>query len=274
MNKLRTVAAINDISGSSRCSLTVALPVLAAMGMQCCVMPTAILSNHTGYSSYFFEDYTSNMSEFIKNWRKQNLKFDCIYSGFLGSEKQIHIISDMADYFKTPLLIDPVMGDNGKIYVTYTKKMCEDMRHLCEKADIITPNMTEACILSDMEYKGEDVPLSYGEEILKVLSEKLPATKHIVITGIKHNGITHNAVFDSGVIRFTENKLCDCYFDGTGDVFASIVCGCYLSGDSFFDCVKTAGDFIEKSAFYSKEMNASRKDGIILSKYICDLKRD
>ena len=271
---IKRAALINDLCGYGKTSLAVSIPILTVMGINCSPMPTAILSAHTGYSEFFFDDYTEKMNEYCKKWQALGVNFDMIYSGFLGSEKQIHIISDMADYFKTPLLIDPVMGDNGKIYVTYTKKMCEDMRHLCEKADIITPNMTEACILSDMEYKGEDVPLSYGEEILKVLSEKLPATKHIVITGIKHNGITHNAVFDSGVIRFTENKLCDCYFDGTGDVFASIVCGCYLSGDSFFDCVKTAGDFIEKSAFYSKEMNASRKDGIILSKYICDLKRD
>lgn len=272
MKKIKRAALINDLCGYGKTSLAVSIPILTVMGISCSPMPTAILSAHTGYNEFFFDDYTDKMDGFQKKWQTLGAKFDMIYSGFLGSEKQIHIISDMADCFNSPLLIDPVMGDDGKIYVTYSKKMCSDMRKLCEKAYIITPNLTEACILSDSEYKGEDIPLSYAEEILKRLKEKLPNVEHIVITGIKGSNKTHNAVYDEGKIVFTENRLCDCYFDGTGDVFASVVCGMSLCGKGFFDSVKNAADFIEKSAFYSQKAGAERKDGIILSEYICDLK--
>ena len=270
----KRAALINDLCGYGKTSLAVSVPILTVMGINCSPMPTAILSAHTGYSEFFFDDYTDKMDKFQKKWQDLGAEFDMIYSGFLGSEKQIHIISDMADCFASPLLIDPVMGDGGKIYVTYSEKMCDAMRQLCEKAYIITPNLTEACILSEREYKGEDIPLTYAADILNSLKDKLPNVEHIVITGIKHKGITHNAVYDEGKITYTENRLCDCYFDGTGDVFASIVCGMSLCEESFFDSVKIAADFIEKSAFYSKEMGAERKDGIILSKYICDLKRE
>lgn len=271
--KVKRAALINDLCGFGKTSLVVSIPILTVMGIDCSPMPTAILSSHTGYSDFFFDDYTDKMDKYQKKWQSLNVKFDMIYSGFLGSEKQIHIISDMADSFNAPLLIDPVMGDNGKIYVTYTEKMCADMRRLCQKADIITPNLTEACILSEKEYTGEDIPLEYAKEIISELAEQLPNTKHIVITGIKHKNHAFNTVYDNGEISFTENRLCNCYFDGTGDVFASVVCGAVLNGISFYESVKTAADFIEKSAFYSKEMNADRKDGIILSEYICDLKR-
>ena len=269
---MKRAALINDLCGYGKTSLAVSVPILTVMGINASPMPTAILSAHTGYCEFFFDDYTDKMEPFYKKWAELGAEFDMIYSGFLGSEKQIHIISKMADTFKAPLLIDPVMGDNGKLYITYTKKMCDEMRLLCEKAYIITPNLTEACLLSDMEYKGENIPLSYANEILNALKGKLKNVNHIVITGIKENSFTYNAIYDEGEIKFTKNRLCDCYFDGTGDVFASIVCGKTLLGKNFYESVKDAADFIEKSAFYSKEMNADRKDGIILSKYICELK--
>ena len=269
---MKRAALINDLCGYGKTSLAVSVPILTVMGINASPMPTAILSAHTGYSEFFFDDYTDKMELFYKKWLELGAKFDMIYSGFLGSKEQIHIISRMADSFNAPLLIDPVMGDNGRLYKTYTNEMCDAMFHLCEKAYIITPNLTEACMLSKMEYKGENIPLSYANEILNALKDKLKNVNHIVITGIKDNDFTVNAIYDEGEIKFTKNRLCDCYFDGTGDVFASIVCGNMLLGKGFYESVKTAADFIEKSAFYSKEMNADRKDGIILSKYICDLK--
>ena len=268
---MKRAALINDLCGFGKTSLVVSIPILTVMGIDCSPMPTAILSSHTGYSEFFFDDYTEKMDAYQKKWQALNVKFDMIYSGFLGSEKQIHIISDMADAFSSPLLIDPVMGDNGKIYVPYTEKMCNDMKHLCEKADIITPNLTEACLLSGAKYMGEDISDEYAKEIINRLSDKLKNVGHIVITGIKRDNRAYNAVFDNGSVSFTENRLCGRYFDGTGDVFASIVCGATLCGHGFYDSVRAAADFIEKSAFYSKEMNADRKDGIILSEYICEL---
>ena len=131
MDSIKRIAAINDLSGASRCSLTVALPVISALGIQCCVMPTAILSNHTGFESFYFEDYTRGMDKFSGEWEKLNLKFDCIYTGFLGSHKQIEAVLRFIDKFNTPLtkiVVDPVMGDNGEIYSTYSREMCDDMK--------------------------------------------------------------------------------------------------------------------------------------------------
>ncbi|MBQ7901059.1 MAG: bifunctional hydroxymethylpyrimidine kinase/phosphomethylpyrimidine kinase, partial [Clostridia bacterium] len=160
MKNLKKMAAINDLSGSDRCSLTVAIPIITAMGIHCCAMPTAILSNHTGYAEYFFDDYTDKMPEFTEKWQKRNLKFDAIYTGFLGSEQQIQIVEDFIQRFAadgTGLIVDPVMGDNGKIYTTYTPAMCREMKKLVSTAHVVTPNVTEACQLADVEYSSEEI---------------------------------------------------------------------------------------------------------------------
>lgn len=164
MYRLPMVAAVNDMSGFGRCSLTVAIPILSAMGVQCCPLPTALLSNHTGYPTYYFSDYTDSMEVYYKEWLKLDLDFAAVYSGFLGSEKQVSIVMEMIEAFRkkqaakgiaVPLaVIDPVMGDNGAVYATYTDELCAKMRQLVSVADIITPNLTEACILLEEDYKG------------------------------------------------------------------------------------------------------------------------
>lgn len=272
MNKLRKVAAINDLSGSSRCSLTVALPVLAAMGMQCCVMPTAILSNHTGYSSYFFEDYTSNMSEFIKNWRKQNLKFDCIYSGFLGSDKQIEIVENFIAEFKgtdTKVVIDPVMGDNGKIYPTYTEKMCTEMKNLASYADVITPNITETCALSGDEYMGEiiseDTALSLAEKISRL------GSKAVVITGIKGEGCISNYAYIGGKGKMYTSRITPKYYTGTGDLFSSVLCGLVTGGKDIFEAVEFTTRYVHKVTEYSLAMDMHENEGVCFEKFMSEL---
>ncbi|MEG2857909.1 MAG: bifunctional hydroxymethylpyrimidine kinase/phosphomethylpyrimidine kinase, partial [Clostridia bacterium] len=148
-------AVINDLSGFGRCSLTVTRPILSAMGIQTCPLPTAILSNHTGYDNFYFADFTQHMREYYSKWDELNLSFDAIYTGFLGNAQQIEIILDFIDKFKsekTLLFVDPVMGDNGDIYATYDKNLCSEMRRLVARADIITPNLTEACILAGVPY--------------------------------------------------------------------------------------------------------------------------
>ena len=144
----KKIAVINDMSGYGRCSLTVAIPILSAMGTQCCPVPTAILSNHTEFPVYFFDDYTDKMRDYIGKWKELGLEFDAISSGFLGSAEQIAIVLDFVESFgndHTRIIIDPVMGDHGKLYATYTEEMCEEMKQLVSYADIVTPNMTEAC---------------------------------------------------------------------------------------------------------------------------------
>ena len=150
-NNQKKIAIINDMSGFGRCSAAVSLPVISHMRVQGCVLPTAIFSNHTGFPSYYYEDYTEHMRRFMDEWKKLDLRFEGIASGFLGSAAQIQIVRDFIREFRderTRVIIDPVMGENGRAYPTYTAEMCEKMSHLVEFADILTPNVTEACMLT------------------------------------------------------------------------------------------------------------------------------
>ena len=157
-NRQKKIAVINDISGFGKCSVTAALPIISAMGVQCCPLPTAILSNHTEYPSYSFFDYTEHMENYMKEWKKLDLRFSGICTGFLGSERQIEIVEEFLSMFQekeTKVIVDPIMGDAGKTYETYTDELCERMHRLVEHADIITPNVTEACILTNTAYRND-----------------------------------------------------------------------------------------------------------------------
>ena len=155
----KKIAVINDLSGYGRCSLTVAIPVLSAMGHQCCPIPTAILSNHTEFPVYFFDDYTEKMTTYTDKWKELGLSFDAIATGFLGSEAQIGIVMEIVQKLKaekTFVVVDPVMGDHGHAYETYTPEMCEQMKELVCMADVVLPNVTECCILTDTPYREEN----------------------------------------------------------------------------------------------------------------------
>ena len=180
-NNQKKIAVINDFSGFGRCSIAVALPILSVMKVQCCPLPTSIFSNHTGFPSYFFEDYTSRMVPYMQEWKKLDLHFNGICSGFLGSKEQIEIVKKFFKEFKTEetqIIVDPVMGDYGKPYPTYTEEMCGEMKKLVEFADILTPNVTEACVLTDTPYKEkwkiEEIQ-EMAEKIHKMGPKKLPS---------------------------------------------------------------------------------------------------
>lgn len=272
MNKMKKVAAINDLSGSSRCSLTVAMPVISAMGIQCCVLPTAILSNHTGYKSFYFEDFTDGMEQFATNWQKQNLKFDCIYSGFLGSDRQIETVERFIEKFadeSTKILIDPVMGDDGKIYSTYTEKMCTEMKKLAAAADVITPNITEACVLSDTKYKSESV----DENDLRKMADKIAAlgAKNIVITGIIDGDRVSNYVYRGGEGVFVSSPLARMTYSGTGDLFASVLCGMITNGSDIISAVKTASDYTAMVTQKSCELGIAWEEGVCFELFMKEL---
>lgn len=272
MNKMKKVAAINDLSGSSRCSLTVAMPVISAMGIQCCVLPTAILSNHTGYKSFYFEDFTDGMEQFATNWQKQNLKFDCIYSGFLGSDRQIETVERFIEKFadeSTKILIDPVMGDDGKIYSTYTEKMCTEMKKLAAAADVITPNITEACVLSDTKYKSE----SADENDLRKMADKIAAlgAKNIVITGIIDGDRVSNYVYRGGEGVFVSSPLARMTYSGTGDLFASVLCGMITNGSDIISAVKTASDYTAMVTQKSCELGIAWEEGVCFELFMKEL---
>lgn len=269
MEKIKRIAAINDLSGASRCSLTVNLPIIAALGIQCVVMPTAILSNHTGYDEFFFEDFTNQMGEFLKNWKRMKLKFDCIYSGFLGSHKQIETVLNFIDEFKdssTKIVIDPVMGDNGKIYSTYTKELCDDMKKLAAKADIVTPNITEACVLSGMEYEDEML----REAKLIKMAEKINAlgAKNVIITGNRNEETVSNFVYSNGKYKIFSSHAVPKYFSGTGDVFSSVIAGLCCLGADIFTSAEFASEFVRKATELSFEAGLDVTEGICFEKVI------
>lgn len=264
-------AVINDFSGFGRCSISVALPVLSAMNIQCCSVPTAILSNHTGYPSYFFDSYTNKMPSFIDEWKKLDLSFDCIFSGFLGCKEQIDIVCGFIDDFKdvsTYILVDPVMGDNGSIYATYTPEMCEKMKVLSQKADIITPNITEACILSDTEYMGESLNEEQRLKLLDSLSDN--GKRSVVITGIINGSNIESAVFDSKLNKTFNiaSKRSPITYPGTGDLFASVLCANYINSRDLYSSTAIASDFVSDCAFFTSQFDTDKNDGIAFEPFL------
>ena len=257
------VAAINDMSGVGRCSLTIAIPVLSVMGVQCCPLPTAILSRHTGFESFYFKDLTEILPQYIQNWKDSKVKFDAVYSGFLGSFEQIRITEELIKaYDEKPLcVIDTVMGDNGHIYSTYTEKMCSEMKRLVSLADVITPNVTEACYLTDTEYTGENISLDMAEMLAKKLCDI--GTKSVVITGIDNGDTLVNLVYENGKATPVFIPKANKAFSGTGDIFASVLTGSLVKGNSLILATKTASVYIYKCLEFTIKNNAPVAEGVL-----------
>lgn len=270
----KKIAAINDLTGYGRCALTVAIPVISHMKLQCCPVPTSILSNHTGYPEYFFDDYTDKLSRYLAMWKKLDLKFDGIISGFLGSKEQITIVQEFVRQFRrkeTIVVIDPVMGDHGKIAGTYTEEMCMEMRKLISLADIITPNLTEACKLTDTPYREKGWKraelFNMAEKLRKMGPEK------IVITGIPQGEFIANYMYQEK----EEPKLIRTHREGdercgTGDLFAAIIAADAVNGVPFAASVKKASLFVKKCMIKSMEMGIGRKNGVCFEEILHLLK--
>ena len=274
-NNQKKIAVINDFSGFGRCSIAVALPILSVMKVQCCPLPTSIFSNHTGFPSYFFEDYTSRMVPYMQEWKKLDLHFNGICSGFLGSKEQIEIVKKFFKEFKTEetqIIVDPVMGDYGKPYPTYTEEMCGEMKKLVEFADILTPNVTEACVLTDTPYKEK-----WKIEEIQEMAEKIHkiGPKEIIITGIVQGGFIANFCYEEGqqpkVLRTHKEGT---QRSGTGDIFASIIAADAVNGVPFYKSVKKASDFIKKCIIRSQELNIPLTDGVCFEEVLGKLKTD
>ncbi len=272
MSELVKVAAINDLSGASRCSLTVAIPIISAFGLQCCALPTAVLSNHTGYDKYFFDDYTDKMEHFTANWKEYNDHFGCIYTGFLGSAKQIDIAQKFFEVFggeDTKILVDPVMGDDGRIYSTYTEELCDKMKHLVMCADVVTPNVTEAAILSDVEYTGDDISIDKARKMASAICAL--GAKNVVITGIEDGTNCVNYLYgEQGEYRCSTPTV-PVRYSGTGDVFASVLCGFLARGKSIKDGIEFAAEFVEKATKLSYKEGLTYLEGICFEKFLKDI---
>lgn len=277
MGKIRDsqkkLAVINDLSGFGRCSIAVELPIISAMKIQCCFVPTTIFSNHTGFASFFLEDFTDKMRSYMNEWRKLELHFQGICTGFLGSPKQIAIVSDFLRDFKekdTVVIVDPVMGDYGKMYPTYSMETCLKMRELIPLADIITPNLTEACILAGIPYEEK-----WSRKKLLWLAQHLSAMgpEKVVITGIIQGEFIANYCYEKGKepCMFRTVKA-GTQRSGTGDIFASIVAADAVNGVPFEQSVKKAGRFIKKCIVKSIEMGIPLTDGVCFEEFLHNLK--
>lgn len=262
-NNQKKIAVINDYTGFGRCSLAVELPIISTMKVQCCPLPTSVFSNHTGYESFYFTDYTEHMIPYIQEWEKLGLRFEGICTGFLGSAEQIETVEYFLKKFKTNdtvVIVDPVMGDYGNLYSTYTYEICTRMRKLMKYADIITPNLTEACILTDTPY-DENYPYKEIERIAQKLSDMGPSK--IVITGIPRGHFISNYCFEAGKDSYMiKTAMVGTQRSGTGDIFSSIIAADAVNGVDFHESVKKASGFVKKCILKAIDLDVPLEDGV------------
>lgn len=258
------IAAIHDLSCFGRCSLTIALPVLSAMGCQCCPLPTALLSAHTGFPGNTFLDLTAEMGRIADHWTAMDLQFDAIYSGFLGSADQVDTVARFFDTFKksdTAVIVDPVMGDHGTAYRTCTPELCRGMRVLAENSDVITPNLTEAALLLDRPY--EEIRQADAYEVVRRLS--LGGRRSVVLTGYSSEpGQTGTLCFDrdSGESKAVQTPREPQDFSGTGDLFASVLAGGVARGVPLFQAAQAAADFVRDCIARTLAEGLTEQDGV------------
>jgi len=249
----KKILTIQDISCVGQCSLTVALPIVSACGVETCVIPSAVLSTHTaGFSGYTFKDLSSEIPAISAHWKKEGILFDGIYTGYLGSTEQIDYVIDIINTLlkKDALsIVDPAMADNGKLYPAFNLDYVEAMKKLCFMADIIIPNITEACYLADIKY-AETYDEAYIKRLLSALSAN--GAKKIVLTGVGYEeGKTGVVVYDNGDYKYYEHKKISKGCHGTGDVYASAFVGALENGKDLFESAKIAADYTVECIEYT-----------------------
>lgn len=269
------LAMINDIAGFGRCSTTVSLPVISVMKVQVCPVPTSVLSNHLGFPLCHFDDYTSHMRDYIKVWSELGLTFDGLYCGFLGNEEQINIVREFVEMFRPPLfLLDPVMGDHGRAYSSITETHVQKMKELLPLADIITPNITEACLLTGTPWKDGEwtmQELSGLCERLASLCLKDSVSASIVITGIRQGDFLVNFLWDDGVYTTVASPIAGASRPGTGDIFASILAADAVRGETLLTSVQKAANFIGLCIAGSEKAGTPVQEGVVFEKYLAAL---
>lgn len=270
----KKLALVNDVTGYGRCSIAVALPIVSALKVQGCILPTAILSVHTGFHDYYLDDYTDHMTPYIESWKKNGLTFDGISTGFLGSARQIDIVLDFLRDFKGPhtfAIVDPVMGDNGQLYPSYTQEMCDEMRRLLSYADVVTPNVTEACELLNLPYRSDrDLSEDDFAAMAKALAAKGP--QGVILTGIHEGPYIGNFIYDQGKMSWVRAKKVGGDRSGTGDVFTAIVSASVVRGESLEQAVQKASDFICRVMAYTEELDLPPNAGLAFEEYLTTLR--
>ncbi|QEN07793.1 pyridoxamine kinase [Oceanispirochaeta crateris] len=276
-NPIPRVAAVHDLSGYGRSSLTIVLPILSAMGINVCPLPTAVLSTQTdGFENYVFHDLTEVMEQTVNHWKTLPLSFDCIYSGFLGSPRQISILEDLIDHFQSEdqfITIDPVLGDDGSFYGPMGMEMIEGMKTLVQRAKLITPNYTEACFLLDRPFEQE-LTMKEAADLLRELASKGP--EKVVITSIplKNNkGINTVMAYEKDLHRIwkAETLHIPASYPGTGDIFASVITGRLLLGDSLPSAIDRAVHFVSHAIRNTFGHNTPQREGVLMEKSLYQL---
>ena len=269
------LAMINDIAGFGRCSTTVSLPVISVMKVQVCPVPTSVLSNHLGFPLCHFDDYTSHMRDYIKVWNELGLTFDGLYCGFLGNEEQIDIVREFVEMFRPPLfLLDPVMGDHGRAYSSITETHVQKMKELLPLADIITPNITEACLLTGTPWKDGEwtmQELSGLCERLASLCLKDSVSASIVITGIRQGDFLVNFLWDDGIYTTVASPIAGASRPGTGDIFVSILAADAVRGETLLSSVQKAANFVGLCIAGSEKAGTPVQEGVVFEKYLAAL---
>ena len=266
--ELKRVAAIHDISGFGKCSLTVALPIISAAGIETSVIPTAVLSTHTGgFTGFTYRDLTEDIMPIVDHWKTLDITFDGIYTGFLGSFEQVHLIEQTIDKLKTEktvVVIDPVMADNGELYAIFSTEFPKEMAKLCKKADLLIPNLTEASLLLEEPYMADGTYTQADiEGLLKRLSDLCQGD--VVLTGIsfepeKLGAAVYERKTDKIAYAFTQRI--EGYYHGTGDVFASAVTSGVLNGFTLAQSAQIAVDFTAAAILRTKNAGTDIRFGV------------
>lgn len=283
----KKIAVINDLSGFGKCSLTAAISVIASMGVQPCPLPTAILSGQTGYPSYFYDNYTEKMDEFRREWKKMGVSFDGIYTGFMSDGLQIEKVFDFLDTFygkQTFLLVDPIMGDDGRRFSMCTPEFLGMMKELVRRADLITPNLTELCILSGTDFRmiEQMTEEKYLLTIVEQMARNVMAsgTKQVVVTGIRFTDTSDgvrkmgNLAVTAGGTFLSAFPFVGESYSGTGDIFASVIAGGRVRGDRLEKSMEMAGRLIGLALEDAVRERVPRNDGVNYEQYLWMLKKE
>lgn len=244
----KRILTIQDISCVGQCSLTVALPILSACGQETCILPSAVLSTHTmGYSFPAIRDLTPDIPGFQKHWQKENILFDAIYTGYLGSTEQVAYVADILQTMTVPggkTIVDPAMADHGKLYPAFDAAYVEAMKGLVSKADVVVPNLTEACFLTGCTYQ-EEYDQAYIAQVVAKLHEL--GTKWVVLTGIGYEpGMTGILISGEGTTDYYAHPRIPKNYHGTGDIYASAFVGSWVSGKTMGEAIRIAADYTYK----------------------------
>lgn len=272
MSVIPRAACVNDISGYGRCSLTTALPVLSVMGVQACPVPTVVLSKHSGFPRFSFHDMSDTLPLYFDTW--DDLAFDIIFTGFFGSAGEIETLLRFIHRQKDNnpacyVLVDPVIGDGGRRYSTCTKEISDAMTLLIAEADLITPNITEACLLTDTPYQGEAVDFDDALEIAKKL--KNMGCGEVVLTGLQREETIDNLMFDGARTEIVTARRTKSVFNGTGDLFSSVLCGALALGYSTKRSVELAAEFIRDVTDYTLRHGTPASEGLLFEPLLANL---